>query len=103
MSRHALRTHTSRLQAQKTNSVRLVSPKESSPTHHRELLVARVALHWMLFVGVALALTLGFQFFANPFASVEEQLRDLWRNQGPFGLALLILLPVFIYDSCQSQ
>ena len=62
-------------------------------------LAFRVALHWATFVLVVGVLTLAMQYIANPFAPLNEQMNNVWQNQGPFVIVMLILLPVFLYDT----
>lgn len=62
-------------------------------------LAVRILGHWLIFVLVATALTLVLQVAANPFAAVSEQFSQMWNNQGPFALILVVLLPIFIYDT----
>ena len=62
-------------------------------------LAIRVSLHWLIFTCVAGALTLMFQFMCNPTASLSEHFATVWNDQGPFTLVMLLLLPVFLYDT----
>jgi hypothetical protein len=62
-------------------------------------LAIRVALHWLIFSGVATALTLMFQYLGSPLAPFSEHVSVIWTNQGPFALVMLMLLPVFLYDT----
>ena len=62
-------------------------------------LAVRVAGHWCIFALVASVLTLAMQYVANPVATWEQQVANVWRNQGPFLIVMLVLLPVFLYDT----
>ena len=62
-------------------------------------LATRVGMHWLIFSAIAAVLTLMLQYMSNPFAPFSEQLHNVWNNQGPFGLVMLILLPIFLYDT----
>lgn len=62
-------------------------------------LAARVAVHWLIFGGIAAVLTLMLQYMANPLAPFSEQLNTVWNNQGPFAIVMAILLPIFVFDT----
>lgn len=62
-------------------------------------LAIRVLLHWLIFAAIATVLTLMLQYLGNPMATWSEQVNSVWNNQGPFALVMLILLPVFLYDT----
>ncbi len=62
-------------------------------------LAIRVVLHWATFVTVVGVLTVAMQYIANPFAPPNELMNLVWQNQGPFAVVILILLPIFLYDT----
>ncbi len=62
-------------------------------------LAFRVIIHWGTFVIVVAVLTLAMQYVATPFAAPEELMSIVWQNQGPFLIVMLILLPIFLYDT----
>ncbi len=62
-------------------------------------LAMRVMLHWCVFAFVACFVTLIFQFIADPFQPFSAKLQNIWRNQGPFLLTIILLLPAFAYDT----
>lgn len=62
-------------------------------------LAIRIFLHWLVFGCIATILTLMMQYMENPFSSLSYHLEELWNNQSAFGLVMLILLPIFVYDS----
>jgi len=39
------------------------------------------------------------QYASNPLVPMSEQLKNVWRNQGPFLIVIVTLLPVFVYDT----
>lgn len=64
-------------------------------------LAARVIMHWMVYAGIAVVLTVTLQCMSNPFGSFSDHFRQLRANQSLFGLVMMILLPIFIYDTVQ--
>ena len=62
-------------------------------------LALRVVLHWATFVIVVGVLTLAMQYIATPFAPPDELMDVVWQNQGPFVIVMVILLPIFLYDT----
>jgi hypothetical protein len=62
-------------------------------------LAIRVLFHWIIFAVVASVITLLFRFVADPFRPFSEQLKNVWRDQGPFLISILLLLPAFAYDA----
>ena len=44
-------------------------------------------------------LTFGLHLLANPFAPFSEHFSSIWNNQGPFALIIVVLLPIFVYDT----
>ena len=62
-------------------------------------LAARVAIHWLVFASIAAILTLMLHYIANPLAPLSEQRNVVWQNQGPFAIVILILLPIFVFDT----
>ncbi len=64
-------------------------------------LAARVIMHWMVYAGIAVVLTVTLQCMSNPFGSFSDHFSQLRANQSLFGLVMAILLPIFIYDTVQ--
>lgn len=67
--------------------------------HIQGALATRVLLHWLAFMTMGLTLTLAMQFFANPTAPIPVHLQEFWRHLGPFCVSMLVLMPVFLYDT----
>ena len=62
-------------------------------------LAMRIVIHWLIFAVIASVLTFTMQFLGDPLLPVSEHLRNVWQNQGIFGLVILMLMPLFLYDS----
>lgn len=62
-------------------------------------LAIRIIIHWLIFAVIAAVLTFTMQFLGEPLVPFKTHLRNLWANQGIFGLVILILMPLFVYDS----
>lgn len=62
-------------------------------------LIRRMILHWVVFVMAAMTLTLLLQYFGDPFKPLKWHLSELWWNQAPTLLSMIVLLPIFILDS----
>jgi hypothetical protein len=62
-------------------------------------LVRRLLIHWTVFLGVAFGMAFCLQLLRDPFRPLEVHFQQLWWAQGPFFLVVVLLLPVFIFDS----
>lgn len=62
-------------------------------------LVRRLILHWVGFFVVASLVAFVLQVLSNPFQSISAHLEQIWWTQGPFLVAALFLLPVFVFDT----
>ena len=62
-------------------------------------LALRIIAHWIIFAFIAAVLTFTMQFLGDPLLSFSEQLSNVWQNQGLFGLVIVLLMPLFIYDT----
>ncbi len=67
--------------------------------HVQGTLWKRLALHWVVFSLVAAVLALGLEWMSDPFRTFGQVARDTWWNYSPLLLALLFLVPVFVYDA----
>ena len=63
----------------------------------------RLALHWVAFSAVAAVLALGLEWMSDPFRSFGQVARETWWNYSPLLLALLFLVPVFVYDAIRMS
>lgn len=63
----------------------------------------RMALHWVAFSLVTAVLALGLEWMSDPFRSFGEVTRETWWNYSPLLLALLFLVPVFVYDAIRMS
>ncbi|MFI4875048.1 MAG: hypothetical protein ACIALR_06915 [Blastopirellula sp. JB062] len=61
-------------------------------------IVLRMLTYWTAFLIVGLILAFAVQALSNPLEPISSHLSDVWRNQGPFILAAICLLPIFAYD-----
>ena len=62
-------------------------------------LALRILFHWVTFAVIAVVLTLILQYFSNPWTMLSDQLALLWNRQSAFAIVILVLLPIFIYDT----
>jgi hypothetical protein len=62
-------------------------------------LARRVIVHFCAFIVVGGLLGLTVQFLSNPFQSFEQQSTNFWNNSGPYLVALVLMLPIFVYDT----
>ncbi len=62
-------------------------------------LVRRLLYHWVLFFVLTSFVAFVLQVLSNPFQPFAAHAQQLWWTQGPFFLAALFLLPVFIFDT----
>ena len=62
-------------------------------------LVRRLIMHWAGFFALASLVAFILQVLSNPFEPISVHLQQLWWTQGPFLLATVFLLPVFVLDT----
>lgn len=64
-------------------------------------LVRRIVLHWLIFLGLAALMLPLWQLWAsgNIFRPFSTLVAESWRNTAPVFLALIALLPLFIWDT----
>ena len=62
-------------------------------------LIRRLVIHWVAFVSVAGAIAFCLQLLSNPLLPLGEHIQQLWWTHGPFLLVLVLLLPVFVFDT----
>ena len=59
----------------------------------------RLVMHFCMFVVGGAVFGLIAQFLTDPFRGLNGHLQSFWRNNGPYMVALLCLLPVYIRDT----
>ena len=59
----------------------------------------RLIVHWLVFLMASSVLAFMLHLLADPFTPLSDHLASLWRNQGPFLVAGIFLVPVFISDT----
>ena len=59
----------------------------------------RIMLHWVVFFVVGSTAGIALQMLSDPFRPIQEQLKTVCYTNGPFLLALLFMLPVFVVDT----
>ncbi|TWU29893.1 hypothetical protein [Bythopirellula polymerisocia] len=62
-------------------------------------LVRRLIMHWIGFFVLASLVAFVLQVLSDPFQPISDHLQQVWWTQGPFLLAALFLLPVFVLDT----
>lgn len=62
-------------------------------------LARRVVLHFFVFICAGTILGIINQFFADPFAGVEANLKTFARQSAPMLIAMVCLMPMFIRDT----
>lgn len=64
-------------------------------------LVRRIILHWLIFLGLAALMLPLWQLWAsgNIFSPFSTLVAESWKNTAPVFLALIALLPLFIWDT----
>lgn len=62
-------------------------------------LCRRVVLHFCCFIVAGAAIGIVIQFLCDPFGGFRQHLSNFWSNTGPYLLGLVLLLPVFVYDT----
>lgn len=59
----------------------------------------RIVLHWVVFFAVGSTAGIALQMLSDPFRPLSEQVKTLCYTNGPFLLAMLLMLPVFVADT----
>jgi len=62
-------------------------------------LTRRIIFHWLVFLLVASVAALMLQALSDPFRPVGDHLDALWYTHGPFLVVMILLLPVFVFDT----
>lgn len=62
-------------------------------------LAKRIAVHWLLYVGVATLLVIGLKWMTNPLTPLWDHVLDAWWTYGALLIVMLCLVPVFVYDA----
>lgn len=62
-------------------------------------LARRVIFHFVMFVVVGATVGLFLQFLSDPFKPMRMHLRAFWSQSGPYVIAMLCMMPVFIKDT----
>lgn len=62
-------------------------------------LAHRVIFHFIMFIFVGAMVGLFLQFLSDPFKPIGTHLSTFWSQSGPYVIAMLCMLPVFIKDT----
>lgn len=62
-------------------------------------LARRVIFHFMMFILVGAMVGLFLQFLSDPFKPVRMHVSAFWSQSGPYVIALLCMMPVFVKDT----
>lgn len=62
-------------------------------------LARRVIFHFIMFIAVGAMVGLFLQFLSDPFKPLKTHLSGFWSNSGPYVIALLCMIPVFVKDT----
>ncbi|MBL8850346.1 MAG: hypothetical protein JNG89_11765 [Planctomycetaceae bacterium] len=62
-------------------------------------IVKRILLHWLAFLTVGTAIGVTLRWFTHPTVPLSEQFGEMFAEFGPFLVALIALLPVFVLDT----
>jgi hypothetical protein len=62
-------------------------------------IVKRILLHWLTFVLVGTVLAMTLRWLTHPTEPLSQQLRGMFADFGPYLVALLALLPMFVLDT----
>ena len=62
-------------------------------------LTRRLIVHWILFLGAAIVLSIGLKWLDDPFVSFSMLTSSAWATFGPLLAVLVCLAPIFIYDA----
>lgn len=63
------------------------------------VLARRVIFHFIMFIVVGAMVGLFLQFLGDPFKPVKAHIKAFWSQSGPYVVALLCMIPVFIKDT----
>ena len=66
-------------------------------------LAKRIGIHWMVFFGIVVALQFITTWMLNPVLSFRELTHHLVQNNGLFLIALILLLPSFVFDTVKMS
>lgn len=62
-------------------------------------LARRVVFHFLMFIVVGAMVGLFLQFLGDPFKPIRSHISAFWSQSGPYIVALLCMLPVFVKDT----
>lgn len=62
-------------------------------------LARRVIFHFIMFIVVGAMVGLFLQFLSDPFKPIQTHVSTFWSQSGPYVIALLCMLPVFVKDT----
>ena len=62
-------------------------------------LARRVIVHFVMFIFVGAMVGLFLQFLSDPFRPVQMHVSAFWSQSGPYVIALLCMMPVFVKDT----
>lgn len=62
-------------------------------------LARRVIFHFIMFIAVGAMVGLFLQFLSDPFKPIDTHIAMFWSQSGPYVIAMLCMLPVFIKDT----
>ncbi len=62
-------------------------------------LAHRVIFHFVMFIFVGAMVGLFLQFLSDPFKPLDTHISTFWSQSGPYVIAMLCMLPVFIKDT----
>jgi hypothetical protein len=62
-------------------------------------IVLRFLLHWLTFVAVGTALAVTLRWLTHPTVPLSRQFGEMFAAFGPYFVALLALLPMFVLDT----
>lgn len=62
-------------------------------------LARRLIWQWIAFLSIGCIVGFSFQVIVDPFVPLDQTLKNVWSNQGPFLIVALLLIPFFISDS----
>lgn len=62
-------------------------------------LARRVIFHFIMFIAVGAMVGLFLQFLSDPFRPIRMHASAFWSHSGPYVVALLCMVPVFVKDT----
>ncbi|MGD9856163.1 MAG: hypothetical protein AB7U20_14560 [Planctomycetaceae bacterium] len=62
-------------------------------------IVVRILLHWLTFVAVGTGIAVTLRWLTHPTVPLSEQVGEMFAAFGPFLVALVALLPIFVVDT----